>query len=242
VGLERIIFASDLHGDLLDDEAVDALYAFTKEWKPHHKIFGGDLFDFRPLRRGASAEERAETIQHDLGAGLKFLSAWKPDYWLRGNHDERLWDFAQHDGIEGEFAKLGVTDLDTKCKIQKIKTFPYCKRKGVLKMGNLTMIHGYFTGVNAARQHGNIYGSCLFGHVHSIDVASMPNLNRVQARAVGCLCRLDHPYNARLASTLRHAHGWAYGVINNKTGDHKIWQMEKIGGKFLGLKNLIEIG
>ena len=66
MGLERIIFASDLHGDLLDSQAVDALYAFTKEWKPHHKIFGGDLFDFRPLRKGATTEEKAETIRRRL--------------------------------------------------------------------------------------------------------------------------------------------------------------------------------
>jgi hypothetical protein len=240
--LERIIYASDLHGDLLDDEAVNALYAFTKEWKPHHRIFGGDLFDFRPLRRGASKEEKAETIRYDLDAGLKFLTAWRPHYWLRGNHDDRLWEFAQKDGIEGEFAKLGVTDLEAKCRAQKIQTLPYCKREGVLKMGKLSMLHGYYHGINAARQHGLVYGSCLFGHVHAIDVASIPNLERVQARAVGCLCRLDHPYNARLASTLRHAHGWAYGVINNKTGDYKIWQMEKVGDIFLGLKKLVPIG
>jgi len=242
MGLERFLFASDLHGDLLDGEAVDALYDFTKEWKPHIKVFGGDLFDFRPLRKNASKEERAETIQHDIGAGLKFLDNWKPNVWLRGNHDERLWEFAGKDGIEGEFAQHGVTDIESKCKAKKIQMLPYCKRKGIYNLGKLKMLHGYFHGVNAARQHGLVYGSCLFGHIHSIDVASIPNLDRVQARAVGCLCSLDHPYNARLASTLRHAHGWAYGVVNNKTGDHKTWQMEKVGEKYLGLTNLVQIG
>jgi len=243
MSLERIIFASDLHGDLQDVDAVDALLKFTKEWKPHHKIFGGDLFDFRPLRKRASREERAETIQYDIDAGIKFINAWRPGYWLRGNHDERLWDFALKDGIEGEFAQKGIKDLDFKCKKLKIKTFPYCKRRGILEMGKLKMLHGFHHGINAARQHGLVYGSCLFGHIHAIDVASIPGLEKRQARAVGCLCRLDHPYNARLVSTLRHSHGWAYGVIDNKTGGFEVWQMqnEKDLG-WLGLTRPVQVG
>lgn len=227
MSLERIIFASDLHGDLQDHDAVEALLEFTKEWKPHHRIFGGDLFDFRPLRRGASKEEKAETIQYDLDAGLGFLGKWKPHYWLRGNHDERLWDFTNKEGLLGEFAQKGVSDLDHRCKKLKIKTLPYCKRKGVLEMGKLKMLHGYFHGVNAARQHGIVYGNCIFGHIHAVDTASVPGLEKRQARAVGCLCRLDHPYNERLASTLRHSHGWGYGVIDSKTGGFELWQMQQ---------------
>ncbi len=54
--LQRFIFASDLHGDQQDRRAVKALHTATDSFKPHIKIFGGDLIDARPLRRGASAE------------------------------------------------------------------------------------------------------------------------------------------------------------------------------------------
>lgn len=227
MGLKRIIFASDLHGDYLDEDCVNALYQFTVDWNPHIRVFGGDLFDLRPMRKNASAEDRSETIRYDLDAGIKFLKAWKPHWWLRGNHDERLWEFAEKDGLEGEFAKQGVQSIETICKKLKIKTLPYCKRKGVLEIGKLKMLHGYYAGVNAARQHAITYGNCLFGHVHTIDQASVPGLEKVQARSVGALCRLDMPYNARMPGTLRHQHGFSYGVIDEKTGSHKTWQAQK---------------
>ena len=43
--MKRFIFASDLHGDQHDGAAVKALNAVTKDFKPHLKIFGGDLMD-----------------------------------------------------------------------------------------------------------------------------------------------------------------------------------------------------
>ena len=58
MGLKKFLFASDLHGDLQESEAVDALFDFTKQWKPDIRVFGGDLFDLRPLRKNASKEER----------------------------------------------------------------------------------------------------------------------------------------------------------------------------------------
>jgi predicted phosphodiesterase len=227
VALKKFLFASDLHGDLQESEAVDALLDFTKQWKPHIRIFGGDLFDLRPLRRGCSKEERAETIQYDLDAGIKFLSRWKPHHWLRGNHDERLWEFAEHDGIEGEYAQQGVASLNTLCKRLKIATKPYCKRRGVLELGNLKCLHGYFSGVYAARAHAQVYGSCLFGHIHAIDTANVPGLERREARSVGCLCKLDMPWNARIPATLRHQHGFAYGVFDEKSGEFELWQSQK---------------
>tara|TARA_Y100001963_G_C6758804_1_gene438315 strand:- start:1168 stop:1896 length:729 start_codon:yes stop_codon:yes gene_type:complete len=227
VGLKKFLFASDLHGDLLEPEAVDALYDFTREWKPHIKVFGGDLFDLRPLRKRASREEKAETIQYDLDAGIKFLTEWKPHHWLRGNHDERLWEFAQRDGLEGEYAQQGVESLEHLCRRLKVSVRPYHKRKGVLELGKLKCIHGYFSGVYAARAHAQVYGSCLFGHIHAIDTANVPGLERREARSVGCLCELDMPWNFRLPATLRHRHGFAYGVYDEKTGEYEVWQSQK---------------
>ena len=51
MSLQRFIFATDLHGDMMEPAVVAALLAFCKEWKPHIKVFGGDLFDFMGLWR-----------------------------------------------------------------------------------------------------------------------------------------------------------------------------------------------
>jgi hypothetical protein len=49
----------------------------------------------------------------------------------------------------------------------------------------------------------------------------------------GCLCNLDMKYNSRMPSSLRHAHGFVLGVINEKTGNCWSMQVEEIDGKWV---------
>lgn len=241
---QRFLLASDLHGDRQDVPTVKAFFEFDKLWKPDVRIFGGDLIDLRALRKGASQEEKCESMRSDIETGRGFLSRWTPNYFLRGNHDERLWDTAStaRDGIIADYAQKGCQDFEALCQRLKIKMLPYHKRHGVLKLGHLKVLHGFHCGVYAARQTALIYGSALFGHIHAIDEHSIPGLERRVARAIGCLCSTDMDYSSRAPNTLRQAHGWAYGVINSKTGDYHVWQAEQIGDKWLLPTELKAIG
>jgi hypothetical protein len=240
----RFTFATDLHGDRQDGATVKAFFEIEKQWKPKHRIFGGDLIDLRALRKGASQEEKCESMRSDIDAGRDFLSKWKPTTFLRGNHDERLWDTAASakDGIVADYAQQGCNDFEALCSRLKINMLPYHKRDGVYRIGHLKMLHGFHCGVYAARQTALIYGSALFGHIHCIDEHSIPGLERRVARAVGCLCSTDMDYSSRAPNTLRQAHGWAYGVINDRTGDYHVWQAEQIGGTWLLPTELKAIG
>ena len=232
--LTRFIFASDLHGDQQDKKAVKALHTATGYFKPHLRIFGGDLIDARPLRRGANAEERSESMLTDWRKGLEFISTWKPTHLLMGNHDQRLWDLAEADkGIETDYAWKGIQELEARLDKEGTKWLPYHKRKGVFEFGKLKCLHGFFAGVNSARQMALTYGNCLFGHTHSIDEHAIPGLNRRVARGAGCLCKLDMKYNERTPGSLRHAHGFIMGVINEKTGNYWSIQCEEIDGKWV---------
>jgi hypothetical protein len=124
-------------------------------------------------------------------------------------------------------------DIEARCAKLRCEMLPYHKRLGVLRLGHLKLLHGFFAGVTAPRQHALTYGACLHGHTHTIDEASVPGLERRTARAVGALCKLDMPYNSRMPVTLRHAHGWAYGVLHEKTGDYHVWQASKIADTWL---------
>lgn len=244
MSLVRFTFATDLHGDRQDESTVKAFFEFDKIWKPSIRVFGGDLIDLRALRKGASQEEKCESLRADIEVGQDFLSKWKPSYFLRGNHDERLWETAStaRDGVIADYAQKGCQDFEVLCKKLKTTMLPYHKRDGILRLGHLKMLHGFADGIYASRQTALIYGSALFGHIHSIDEHAIPGLERRVARSVGCLCRLDMDYNSRAPNTLRQAHGWAYGVLNEKTGDYHVWQAENIGGKWLLPTELKTIG
>lgn len=231
---KRFIFASDLHGDMQEPAAVEALQSFTKTWMPHYRIFGGDLFDFRGLRKGASAEERAESMRFDVDAGLRFLTAWQPHSLLLGNHDDRLYSLAERgQGVEADYAQKGVQDIQARCAKIKCKILPYHKRDGILKLGDLKLLHGFHAGITASRQHALTYGGCLTGHTHTVDESRVAGLERRTARSVGALCKLDMPYNAKMTGSLRHSHGFAYGVVNENSGSYHVWQAEKIDNLWL---------
>ena len=231
---DKFVFVTDLHGDMQDKTAVRVFLEWLKDWQPKHKIFGGDLWDFRAMRHGASQEDKAETMQPDFDAGMMFLKEFKPDVLMRGNHDERLWDFAKHkDGVVGDYSKTAVRQIEDHCRDKNINMLPWHKRHGIHKLGHLKMLHGIHFGMYAAKQHALLYGACLFGHTHSISSYAIPGLERRVGRDVGCLCLLDHEYNRATPASLRHAHGWAYGIVNSKTGNYKVWQTEKVNGEFI---------
>ena len=230
----RYIFASDLHGDQQCKKTVKVLKEATEDFKPHLRIFGGDLVDARPLRRGAGPEERAESMVDDWQKGLNFLCDWKPTHALLGNHDIRLYHLAEADkGVESDFAHSGIMQLEETFKKINCEWLPYHKRKGVFEFGKLKFLHGFFSGVNSARQMALTYGNCVFGHTHTISEHSIPGLSRRVARGAGCLCNLDMRYNTHMPSSLRHAHGFVMGVINEKTGNYWSMQAEEVDGKWV---------
>lgn len=214
--MKRFIFATDLHGDRQNLAAVQVLKDFTKDFKPELRVFGGDLFDLRPLRRGASAEEQCETMQDDWNAGMDFIHSWKPSHFLMGNHDDRLFELAENAtaGIKADYARKLCGELENQLRKLQCEWKPYHKRHGVLSFGQLKMLHGFHYGINAAKQHAQIYGSCLFGHIHAFDSCTFGAIDgRRTAHSSGALMNVDQEYNKRHTSTLRHENGFLYGAI-----------------------------
>jgi hypothetical protein len=142
-----------------------------------------------------------------------------------------VWDAAStDDGKIADFASYLILDIKDALGTDCIM-LPYDKRKGVYRIGHLKIIHGYNAGVTAARIAGQVYGSVIMGHVHTIDQYSLPGLERRIARVGGCLARLDMTYNRAHLQTLRQAHGWCYGLLM-PNGAYTCWQAEEVNGKY----------
>lgn len=239
---DKFVVFSDNHGDMVHPGAKRVVKSFLKSWQPSIRIHAGDNWDFRPLRRKASDEERRELMRSDFDAGMDFLKLMQPTHFLRGNHDERLWDLAKdHNGILSEYAGTLVEEASVLLKSMKTKMLPYDKRAGVLEIGKLKVIHGYAHGVNAARRSALAYGSVLMGHAHSIQSSSIEGLENRVGRIIGCLCVLDMEYSRATMASLVHRHGFAYGVIDRKTGEYHVSQAESINGTWIVPTDMKEI-
>jgi hypothetical protein len=232
----------DIHGDKMDADANAAFFTFADIWKPEIRVCGGDLFDFRPLRKGATPEEQHESLLKDYDAGIDWLTRFSPQFFIRGNHDERLYELAEKGrGVAQDFAIEKVKSLEDTCQQIGCRMLKYDKRENVLRLGKLKLLHGFSTGIYACRAMGQAYGACAFGHTHTIDHFTLATLEQHEARTVGCLCRLDLGYNSRHLVTLRQQHGFPYGVVNSKTGDYVIWQAQQIDGQWILPTDYVEL-
>ena len=233
---QRFIVVSDNHGDMADAASVGALWSFMRDWKPEIRIHAGDNYDFRNLRKGASDDEKAASLAEDWEMGSdflrKFFEGGKSNHFLRGNHDERIYDFrGSATGVMRDYAADGIKQLESVVKRCKAKMLPYDSDLGVLKLGSLSVIHGYHAGVGACRLHANIYRNCIFGHVHTIESAPVAAREPAEARSIGCLCKRDMDYINKKTGKLRWAQGWAYGLLF-PDGTYQLFQTRNLAGQF----------
>ena len=227
---------SDIHGSELDERAVDACLAFTESFKPKIRVIAGDLWDFSAIRKGASADEQAKSMAEDYEAGVRFANRFfkggTDNHLMMGNHDVRIFDLAESkEGVKQDLGQRMVADVQALARKNKAKLWPYDSREGVLEIGKLRVVHGYHTGMSACAAHSRIYGNVIFGHVHSIESFQTPGLQQQEARAIGCLCKLDMDYVNRKTGKLRWAHGWAAGYLF-EDGTYTLWQIRGLNGKF----------
>jgi len=241
----KFIAVADSHGDMIDPESEKAVFDFIGDFKPTVRIHLGDAFDFRCLRRGASEEEKNDSLSSDWEAGSEFLRRYfkggNENYFLHGNHDgPRLENLtgSTNAALRG-FAEQGLQKFKSllqRCQIKK--TFPYDSRKGVLQLGHLKCIHGYAAGMNAATKHARAYGNVIFGHVHAVETHAVDTDDGPrEARCIGALCRVDMDYNAHQLGKLRHSNGFAYGYLHDD-GSYTIFQAIKVNGRFWAASDL----
>jgi len=228
---KKFIVAADPHGSLVCDEAVSKLLGFNETWKADYRIHLGDAWDFSPLRKGASQEEKAEGIAADFTAGLRFLDQFKPHFLTLGNHDDRVFQHATHcaDGILRERCEELCQAIEREFKKRKITWCEYKVNK-FLRMpeGGPKLIHGFRSTVYPAKAHHDNWGECLHGHCHTDDSYSARHVDGGKTFSVAALADLSKlTYSDRQPAKLGHRNGFLYGIINVKTGAWNSWPVIK---------------
>lgn len=243
----KFVLVADTHGDMIDTFAESAFFDFVKEFNPEVRIHAGDMFDFRNLRMGASDDEKACSLQDDWDMGKdffhRFFTGGKDNHYLLGNHSHRLWRVSDScKGLLRDYANDGIKKIDAMCSQRRVHRLPYDARLGVLDIGKLRVIHGYHSGINAATCHARVYGNCYYGHVHTQDVSPVPNIDGpAEARGIGCLCKIDMPYNQTQTNKLRHQQGWVYGELFDD-GTYQAFQTKRINNSFYVAQNIKRYG
>jgi predicted phosphodiesterase len=243
MSFKKFIIAADNHGSMIHQESLKKLLDFKDSWKPHITVHLGDNWDFAPLRGGAGASEKAGGLSEDFAAGIKFLDDFKPNLLTLGNHDDRIWQMARNvaEGTLREHCQGLCDSAERHFKRRKITWIPY-KVGAYLQLpdSKVKLIHGFHSGVNPAKMHFERYGQCVHGHVHTPNQYTGRHIDGGEAHSIGCIGDIEQmEYADRYTAKLGWRQGFAYGIVNSKTGDTKIWQVTKEGEAWISPQGII---
>ncbi len=209
---------ADLHGYHQNRKVVREFLSFVEDFRPKHRFSLGDDMDITALRKGASDDEKASPLRHDVNMGMEFLDKYRPQVKLNGNHCHRLWLAAKKEGLVAELARKLIEEITEQLRKQKCRIIPYGKRS-YYQFGDRKLLHGTVAGVGAARKVAMHFGHSFFGHIHSEQLATFGRVESpVVAMSCPALCKLDADYNNAHTETLSQANGWIYGYINKRSG------------------------
>ena len=228
------VCAADTHGEIIDADYSKYILKFVEDVKPKKRFHLGDVFDLKPLRAGAHAEDRASSLKDDISAGLRFLRAFKPHVLTWGNHDHRLKVMASsmREGLEFDYARQLKAQIDNEIKAMRCKATTYDVEKNWHEFAPGRLIgHGFASSLYVAKVNCVHFGSTITGHVHAFDYHKMDNLAGAESYVSGCGCKIAQDYNRTHRRRLKHEVGFLYGAANDKTGDWQVWQVKRTKDK-----------
>lgn len=229
----KFVVFGDLHGDIHHPASVKVLRSFIQDFKPKLRVCIGDIWDFRPLRKGCSQDEASEGLRQDVQSGKQLVDLFKPTHVTLGNHDQRLWDEAEHGrGLVQEYCQRGVDDLTSLFKKHNTTWVPYSVFEGI-EIGNAYFCHGFRANLHAAKATAEDFSKpgrhIFFGHTHS--VSRYKSVSGTTAYNIGCMCELNMEYNQRRPNSLRWQNGFAAGEIHDD-GTVVCWVFTPDGNKW----------
>lgn len=232
----RFMLVADVHGVHQDEKAVEAALYFRKVFKPTIRVDMGDLFDLTCLREGANAKEKAASLDVDLEAGMDFFNKFSPTHKLDGNHEDRIPKLLGHPDQLVREAAQGLNDKITEaCRDIGCRRYPYDTIKGIVKIGDLNVIHGFGKGgPGMARDMAIEFGPVVCGHGHRIEEFKRANYrNMLVCNMIGCLCNTHMEWDKTRPGTFTQAHGWGYGFVDLHTGKYALFQAKRVQGEWI---------
>lgn len=221
--MKRFVIVGDNHGNTAEEGLPEKFFEWLGDFRPQIRIHSGDNWNLPALRRKATPDEKTIAIAPDYEMGTDFVKrlfdGGEERAFLRGNHDERMWRYAADatDAALVHWATKICGEVSSLMARRRAKMLPYDARLGVYDCEAVRVLHGNAAGIGSARKFALVYGSCAFGHTHSMDSCPVEKWPEpAVAVGTGCIQKIDQPYNSAPPGKLRHENGWVYGFTNGR--------------------------
>lgn len=206
----------DIHIDPMGEEHSSWTVAkkFLRDFQPDYIVFGGDTCSVDSIsyynnRKPRLAEGRR--YSDDVAATrrqLRLVQKYNPDaryYYLIGNHEFRVQRY-----IDENPAMEGTMDWAVDVGLRSDFGMDVVEFNRVLRIGKVSIIHGWYWTLNHAKKTVLQYGDNIFyGHVHEHQVAvhnyqaeesGLPTM----AMSVGCLSAINPDYRLNMPTRFQN--------------------------------------
>lgn len=253
------VIANDVHGQMMDREAVEAFLRDLKEWDADEVVLNGDIIEcggFLAAHHTLGYVAQTEySWQQDIAAGNWFLDEIQKAaprakiHYIEGNHEDRLerWIVDQtmrHSRDSAFLRTLLAPEALLRLEERGIKYYGRGSHHipglppGWIKLGKIFFVHELGGGKNAASAAvSRTAGNVVYAHTHVSDTSTtvLPGVGLVAAWNPGCLCQR--------APLWRHSNptGWSHGygvqfITKSENFLHTnvpIWEGESLAGQLI---------
>ena len=186
---EKVMVVSDIHLPFQDNDAVEIMKSYAKDYKPNHFVINGDLLDFYNLSDFDKHPDRKYSVMQEIVDGRNFLKDMRKTvgkhcqmYMTEGNHDARLQRYLVKNPELADFPELKLPNLlrlkEQGIKYSGVSTDYWSKDTGHFKFGDMVVLHGdnrfngastsAYSGYSAKNTMFKLQTSVTMGHIHRL--------------------------------------------------------------------------
>lgn len=231
VKVERNLVISDIHFPYQNDDSIDIMFKFGKDYKPHNIYMNGDIVDFYSLSKFSQNPIRRKTVAEEVRMAQEFLEKMRKEfknanlYFIHGNHENRLQRYLWDNPELAELECLDITNLfklkENDIKEVKASRDYWGKESGSIQKADTIIFHGdaklngastsKYAGYSAKNTMlGGLQSSVIMGHIHRLAIVNHSTPQGVLTGVEGgCLCQI--PKNAN----------WQNGFVTFETSKKK---------------------
>lgn len=259
IRVERSLVFSDIHFPYQNDDAIDVMFEYAKNYKPKNIYMNGDIVDFYNLSKFDKNPDRKETVADEILMVRNFIKRLRTSFkdanifFLHGNHENRLQRYLWENPELAKLEELDITNLfqfkENNIKEIKASRDYWGMSGGCITKGDTTIMHGdaklngastsKYSGYSAKNTMlGGLQGSVIMGHIHRLAYVTHSTPHGIMVGIEdGCLCQI--PKNANWETgfvTFETFAGKNHNYKLHMIEDGKLYEEGKVYGKQKSIK------
>lgn len=203
--VKKAILLPDLHHPFHNKRAVSAVFKFMKWFQPDTVVLLGDAMEMRAIspwkkkkgniraNEGVRLLDDYQEFTKDILKPIEKICPKARKIYMGGNHEYWVYDIINR--MPQELEGAVEPEIALNLKERGWEWIPFIKngRRGMLKSGKLTLVHGHYTNKYHASKTAETYSrSVAYAHAHDLQSHTKVHIEDPNdfhtATSIGCLC------------------------------------------------------